>query len=37
MSEEKERASRDDGIQVDRFASVIAHDLRNPLNIAEGR
>jgi signal transduction histidine kinase len=36
MSEEQERASRDDGIQVDRFASVVAHDLQNPLNIAEG-
>lgn len=37
MNKEQERVADDDGIQVDRFASVVAHDLRNPLNIAEGQ
>ena len=37
MDREQKRMGRDNGIQLDRFASVVAHDLRNPPNIAEGQ
>jgi PAS domain S-box-containing protein len=34
---ERERQLRSKTEQLDEFASVVAHDLRNPLNVAQGR
>ena len=34
---EKEQELRQQNKQLDEFASVVSHDLRNPLNVAEGR
>ncbi|AGN00903.1 PAS/PAC sensor signal transduction histidine kinase [Salinarchaeum sp. Harcht-Bsk1] len=34
---ERERQLRAKTKQLDQFASVVAHDLRNPLNVAQGR
>ncbi|GAB3680659.1 histidine kinase N-terminal 7TM domain-containing protein [Salinarchaeum chitinilyticum] len=36
-AEESRRALEREKERLDRFASVVAHDLRNPLNVAEGR
>lgn len=35
--EERERRLQQQNEQLDQFASVVSHDLRNPLNIAQGR
>lgn len=34
---ERERALRKERDRLDEFASIVSHDLRNPLNVAEGR
>lgn len=34
---EKERELRQQNERLDEFSSVVSHDLRNPLNVAEGR
>ncbi|WP_435197527.1 sensor histidine kinase [Natronomonas sp. EA1] len=34
--ERRERALRERNARLDRFAAVVAHDIRNPLNIADG-
>jgi PAS domain S-box-containing protein len=34
---DKERALRQQNKRLDEFASVVSHDLRNPLNVAQGR
>jgi len=34
---ERERQLRSKTKQLDEFASIVAHDLRNPLNVAQGR
>ncbi|AGN02402.1 histidine kinase [Salinarchaeum sp. Harcht-Bsk1] len=36
-AEESRRALEREKERLDRFASVVAHDLRNPLNVADGR
>ncbi len=34
---EREQALKEENERLDRFASVLSHDLRNPLNVAQGR
>jgi Signal transduction histidine kinase len=34
---EREQALEEENERLDRFASVLSHDLRNPLNVAQGR
>ena len=34
---ERERALQEENERLDRFAGVLSHDLRNPLNVAQGR
>jgi PAS domain S-box-containing protein len=34
---ERERTLRQQNERLDEFASIVSHDLRNPLNVAEGR
>jgi signal transduction histidine kinase len=36
-AEESRRAVQKEKERLDRFSSVVAHDLRNPLNVADGR